>query len=83
MDSAHWARIQELFHAAAELPRSERSNFLNTACAGDEGLLAEVSAMLEQDAAGASLLDRNVASVAENIFETSLSGRQFGPYRLR
>jgi eukaryotic-like serine/threonine-protein kinase len=85
MDSARWEKIQSLFHEAAELPESERLSSLRSACHGDEALVSEVLALLEEDARGASLLDRDVAQVAQQIFDDSASPppfKKFGPYRI-
>ena len=37
---ARWARIQELFHAAADLPAGEQQPFLEQQCGADRALLA-------------------------------------------
>src|ERR1700722_16322676 len=41
-----WSRLQDLFGAALETPESERAQFLDSACKGDEGLGAEVERLL-------------------------------------
>jgi eukaryotic-like serine/threonine-protein kinase len=86
MDSARWNRIQAVFHEAADLPRSEHRDYLRIACAGDETLIAEVEALLDEDAQGSSLLDRDVANVADEILGDSASQpppfQSFGPYRI-
>ena len=60
MNSARWERIQSLFHDAADLPESERAAFLEAACGGDGALLADVLAMLAEDAQSESFLDNDV-----------------------
>jgi eukaryotic-like serine/threonine-protein kinase len=87
MDSARWNRIQSVFHEAADLPRSEHRAYLRVACEGDESLIAEVEALLNEDAQGSSLLDRDVAVVAHEILGESAAQQQppfqnFGPYRI-
>lgn len=87
MDSARWNRIQAVFHEAADLPRSEHSAYLRVACEGDESLIAEVEALLKEDATGSSLLDRDVALVAHEILGDTSERQQppfqnFGPYRI-
>ncbi|HTA51464.1 MAG TPA: serine/threonine-protein kinase [Candidatus Acidoferrum sp.] len=87
MDSARWNRIQAVFHEAADLPRSEHRAYLRVACEGDESLIAEVEALLNEDAQGSSLLDRDVAVVAHEILGDSAAQQQppfqnFGPYRI-
>jgi eukaryotic-like serine/threonine-protein kinase len=84
MDSARWQRIQQLFHEAADLPASDRQAFLQSACTDDQKLISEVSAMLEQDSAGTSLLDQQLAEVVHQTMTapTSLPTKEFGPYRV-
>src|SRR5215471_1788776 len=84
MDSSRLKRIQTLFLEAAELPEAERSGFLNTECADDDELIAEVSAMLKEDARGGSLLDGGLAEVAHQMLgQVPVTSGQLGPYRLR
>jgi serine/threonine-protein kinase len=85
MDSARLNQIQSLFHEAAEFPDSERRAFVDEACGEDKDLRDEVLALLEEDARGGSLLDRDLAQVAGGV----LNGADrrppvdaFGPYRI-
>jgi|SRR5579872_1458411 len=84
MDSASWHRIQSIFHDAADMPAAERKSFVDAACGDDEELLAEVLAMLEQDASGHSILDRNIADIAHDTFTkpaaVSPMLKNVGPY---
>ena len=86
MDRARWDRIQKLFHDAADVPQDEQRVFLEAACGGDEELVVEVLNMLDQDANGHSLLDRNIADIAQetlaNAIPASLILKEFGPYRI-
>lgn len=85
MDSIRWDRIQSLFHKATDLPLGEQHAYLQSACADDAALLADVLAMLREDSHQFSMLDQSVASVASDLLEadsSSLAGREFGPYRL-
>jgi serine/threonine-protein kinase len=69
MDSARWQKIQVLFHEVVDLPADEQRVCLKSHCGDDEILVDEVMALLQEDAAGASLLDRNVAQVAHEILQ--------------
>ena len=82
MDSARWSRVQKLFGGAVDLRQSEQRSFLENECAGDAALMAEVLAMIEEDARGDSLLDHGVSQVASQFLETSPRFQQAGPYRL-
>jgi len=86
MNKVRWQRMQELFHEATDLPSFEQPAFLKAACGDDEDLIGEVLAMLEQDARGRSLLDRNLADVAHDSLDdshsSSLPVKEFGPYQV-
>jgi eukaryotic-like serine/threonine-protein kinase len=86
MDSARWHRLQSIFHDAADMPPAGRRPFVEAACGHDEELLVDVLAMLEQDASGRSLLDRNIADIAHDTFAKSaaipLILKNVGPYRI-
>ncbi|MFY9561370.1 MAG: tetratricopeptide repeat protein [Terriglobales bacterium] len=86
MDSTRWERIQALFHEAANLPPAEQRAFLASACDGDEGLIADVLALLQEDARDTSLLDQPLAEVAHQILDEaapSLPFQELGPYRIQ
>jgi serine/threonine-protein kinase len=87
MDSTRWERVQALFHEAADLSKPEQLAFLKSTCGGDEGLVTDVLALLEEDARGTSVLDRGVAPVAQHVLgdtvPPSLDLKQFGPYQIR
>ena len=86
MDQSVWERVQAIFLETAALPEGERQNFLERACGGDERMLSEVSAMLEAERRGSSLLDRGLPDVAYQMVggsHESFSFREFGPYRLK
>jgi serine/threonine-protein kinase len=87
MDQARWERIQSLFHGAADLPAPERRAFLEARGGDDPTLVAEVLAMLEEDARLGSVLDRGVARVAKRMLDEpiprALREQRFGPYRIR
>lgn len=86
MDSGRWERIQSLFHEAADLPPDEQHAYLESRCGDDGNLLNEVLALLREDAASASMLDRDLADTAHDIFaeqsSPALPFKEFGPYRL-
>ena len=46
MDLERWRRLQELFEAALDLPREERSAYLDRGCKGDDELRAELERLL-------------------------------------
>lgn len=87
MDSTRWERIQNLFHEVADLPEPEQRVFLKAACGDDDVLVADVLALVEEDARGASFLDRDLAEVAQQVLDeatsTPLPFKEFGPYRIK
>jgi len=85
LDRDHWGRIQTLFHEAATLPQGEQRAFLESACVEDGALVADVLALLHEDARGTSLLDQPLAEIAHKVLaeEHSLPFQELGPYRIR
>lgn len=88
MDSHRWEKVQALFHDAADLPKDAQQDFLKAACGDDVALLADISAMLEEDARGASLLDRGMADVAHEMLAGGEAGaipsrQDFGRYTIK
>ncbi len=86
MDAARWERVQTLFHDAAALPAAEQRAFLEAVCLDDSTLVDDTLSLLDEDARGASLLDRGLASAAHHIFDRSTpftpASDRLGPYRL-
>jgi serine/threonine protein kinase/tetratricopeptide (TPR) repeat protein len=86
MDSERWHRVQSLFHDAADLSPAEQKAFLDGACGDDKQLMVEVQAMLDQDSKGDSLLDRDLADIAQKTLASSdpstLPLKELGPYRI-
>lgn len=72
---------RSLFLSVLDLPQERRAAFLETACAGDPGLRAEVEALLDADAKATSFLrDGEVASWMVGLVE--FPGTRVGRYRL-
>ena len=86
MDSTRWQKVQAVFHEAASLAPTEQRAFVESRCEGDPDLATEVLALIEEDARGDSLLDRDIAHVADQILNvpTNVSSgtRDFGAYRV-
>ena len=84
LSAVYWERLQSLFHAAVERPRSEWRPFLEVESTGDEQVVERVLAMLEADSRDASVLDRDSTTLANDLLDISTSaiGRRVGPYRI-
>src|SRR5690606_8373723 len=82
IDPDRWERLQALFHEALDRAPSERESFLDEHC-GDAELRADVQALLDADEGAASVLDRDLPSIADDLFDRPLpGGGVIGPYRL-
>ena len=50
-------KVEEIYHAALELPPEERNTFLQASCAGDDALLREIDSLLAYEDSFDSLID--------------------------
>jgi len=86
MNPSRWERVQTLFHLAADLPADERGGYVRSECEDDPTVADEVLSMLEADARGDSLLDRDVSHLARAVLDSPsvpvLPMDSFGPYRI-
>ena len=88
MDAARWTRIQTLFDAALERDPDERDAFLQTACADDPDLLAEVRSLLAADAEAHPMLDSlalDAIALPADLLPAGIlpaEGERVGPYRI-
>lgn len=57
MTAARWSEVERLFDAALALPQAQRADFLARSCAGDAGLAAEVSSLLQASEAAGEFLE--------------------------
>jgi serine/threonine-protein kinase len=87
MDAARWELLQTVFHQVADLPGPAQRAALEGRCHSDPVLMLEVQDLLDEDARGDSLLDRDAAEVAAQVLDEgippALLDQNFGPYRLR
>lgn len=86
MNSNHWQRIEELFHAASQLPAEDRAVFLKGECAGDELLLQEVESLIAASEGGNSFIEQPALSLGMKVLSSgqkgSLVGQSIGHYRI-
>jgi eukaryotic-like serine/threonine-protein kinase len=80
------SQVENMFHAALDLPAGERDAYLAQVCAGDESLYAEVcSLILEADTHG-SFMDKPALNfglqVLRQAAEESMVGKVLGPYKV-
>jgi eukaryotic-like serine/threonine-protein kinase len=83
MNPDQWAMMAALFEAAAALPEKDRPEYLQQACP-DGVIRREVEALLEAASDGPTFFERPILERrAELAADSSLSGLQLGPWRLR
>ncbi|MDP9004661.1 MAG: serine/threonine-protein kinase [Verrucomicrobiota bacterium] len=84
--SERWARVKELFEAAADLSPNARGALLKRECDGDDALRREVESLLDSDAQTDAFIELPVLEMPRDLFpeptEESLAGRQFGAYQV-
>jgi hypothetical protein len=87
MNPSEWARAREVFDGAVARERSERSAFLDEACAGNLPLRAEVASLLAAHDRSGDFIERPVFEAAADILvdrdREPLDGRLIGPYIIR
>jgi serine/threonine protein kinase len=81
LDSERWARIEDLFHRAADCDPSGRDEFLTAACSDDLELRQQVEALLSSDGHANQLL-RGVVGSELNTFAFPLTGKTISHYRI-
>ncbi len=64
MDAERWQRVKELYQAALEKEKSQRTAFLAQACADDPALHDEVKSLLAYDERNDSFLEASAIEVA-------------------
>ena len=74
MHPERWARIEGIFHDVVDRPAAERAVFLDHVCEGDDDLRSAVLELLEEEARGASPLDRDVGQVAHQLLADPADG---------
>jgi serine/threonine protein kinase len=84
--SERWARVKELFEAAADLAPNERASLLSDECDGDDALRREVESLLNSDAQTDGFIEQPVLEIPRDLFseatEESFVGRHFGAYQI-
>jgi hypothetical protein len=79
--SERWAKIEELFHRAAECSPQRRAALLDAACGNDCELREQVEALLAADENARSKVQGAVRSELEAV-AFSLIGRTVSHYRV-
>ncbi len=78
-----WARVQELFLMTADVPVDERPRLLDSFCADDRELRAEVESLLASDCDSGTVIAEAVQSEASLLLDLEpLPGKRVGAYRI-
>ena len=78
MKQPNWDRIQEIYHAALAMPRSEWGAFVAHACANDADLLLDVCSLLKADDSFSEFLESPIIKLSfapENLVGTTIDER--------
>src|SRR6185369_425620 len=78
MKQPNWDGIQEIYHAALAIPRSEWGAFVAHACANDADLLLEVCSLLKADDSSSGFLESPIIKLEfapENLVGTTIDER--------
>lgn len=84
-DTSHWRRLEELFHAVADLTPAGREGYLDEHCADDAALRREVETLVNgaaQEQGAIANLVGDVAGAAMPAEASQLIGKRLGSYRL-
>jgi len=85
---ADWARVNDIFHRALEVPTGGRQAWLDDACGGDDDLRREVSSLLDAHDRAGDFIEKPGVSAVDLLagaleHGVSLIGRTIGQYRVR
>ncbi len=84
--SFSWQRVEELFHAAAQLPGADRAVFLNKECGGDPELLREVESLVAASEGENSFIEQPALSLGMKVLsggqKGALIGQSIGRYKI-
>jgi len=95
MKAERWERIEQLYHSALRVERSQRAAFLEDTCGGDEGLRREVESLLTGEKQAENFLESPALEMAVKAFahkgdspnrsvqdDSRLTGRAVSHYRI-
>src|SRR5713226_2044687 len=86
MNPESWQRVEALLNEVLELSPAERADFLDTARAKDNGIRAEVEALLACELEAEAFLQVPALSFSEGLIDSDgsdeLTGQQIGRYRI-
>src|SRR5580693_9263994 len=82
-NAGRWVRLEELFAAAADLPRLRQSAFIEQETASDPELRRQLRALLEHDTGAGARIAQAIGGAASAAAKpVNWTGRRVGPYRI-
>src|ERR1051326_5794084 len=81
MENNRWETIESIYHTAADLEKSARAQFIESACQGDGDLQREIESLLLHDELHCSSLDRQ-APYADLKRSTPMIGTKLAHYEI-
>jgi serine/threonine protein kinase len=84
MDTERWQQIEHIFQSALDCDPAKRAALLDSSCAGDAALRAEVESLLAsyQQAGFTQAAVEEAAQVLESRSAQAFAGKRLGPYRI-
>jgi serine/threonine protein kinase len=84
MTPDQWAKVEEIFHAALEMPAHDRDAYLDRACGNDADLRREVDSLLKESSQTVMFMEEPVAaaSAAAVMSLMSFEGRKLNHYEI-
>ncbi|MCY7345850.1 MAG: protein kinase [Pyrinomonadaceae bacterium] len=88
MNSETLKQVEEIYHAALEIPLAKREAFFKESCGADENLRREVESLLAFENTFDKFIDAPPESLAAEMFaeqenRTSLINREIGHYKIK
>ena len=78
MERPLWDRIQEIYHSALPVPRSERSAFLVAACNNDPVIIREIKELLHADDIASGFLEAPVFDLGLRVMSNGQNSSNGG-----
>lgn len=86
MADSNLSQVENVFHAALDLPAEERRAYLVQACAGDEALYAEVCSLVSASDSNELFMGKSALSLGLSMLskstEHSVTGKVIGSYKV-
>ncbi len=86
MSNKNLSQVEDVFHAALDVPVEERDAYLARVCNGDESLYAEVRSLISELNTNPGFMDQPALDLGLKVLsqgsEESMVGKELGPYKV-